>query len=115
MPYIRRYGNSYIYPVLDWTKPDQAIVTSLGTFLLSVVVHIVLFLVHKLRVCLHSLLAQAGKHHWIGDRNTLGASDVRNDVVTVRKVDDCLAEVSLALEIQAHSNGGFSENATNVV
>lgn len=50
-------GNRYIYFVLDWSKPDGAAVTSVGTVLLAVAVHTALFAVQKLRVFVHNRCA----------------------------------------------------------
>lgn len=45
-----RLGLPYIYNVLDWSKPDKALVTTFGTLVLALVVHMFLFTVYKLRV-----------------------------------------------------------------
>lgn len=49
----RRDGNRFIYFVLDWTKPDRALVTAVGTVTLAFIVHTVLFAIQKLRVFVH--------------------------------------------------------------
>lgn len=49
----RRDGNHFIYFVLDWSKPDKAAVTAVGTVVLAIVVHTALFAVQKLRVFIH--------------------------------------------------------------
>lgn len=46
----RRSGQPYIYPVLDWSKPGKALVTTFGTLFLALAVHMFLFSVYKLRV-----------------------------------------------------------------
>lgn len=48
-----RGGQSYIYPILDWAYPGEAIVVVIGLALLEVAVHMVLFWIYKLRVFLH--------------------------------------------------------------
>lgn len=45
-----RLGNPYIYNVLNWAKPDKAMVTVFGTLILAIIVHMFLFWVYKLRV-----------------------------------------------------------------
>lgn len=45
-----RLGNPYIYHVLNWAKPGNAMVTVFGTLTLAILVHIFLFWVYKLRV-----------------------------------------------------------------
>lgn len=39
--------------MLDWTKPDRAMVTAVGTVALAIVVHTILFAIQKLRVFVH--------------------------------------------------------------
>ena len=48
-----RFGRHYIYFVLDWSQPENAIVTVLGTLILAICVHTTLFLVCKLRFYIH--------------------------------------------------------------
>lgn len=47
-----RMGHHYIYFVLDWSKPDKAMITVFGTLILAILVHICLFWIYKLRVFL---------------------------------------------------------------
>lgn len=50
---MQRYGNAFIYFVLDWSQPTYAVTTVTGVSLLAIVCHTVLFAVYKLRVCIH--------------------------------------------------------------
>lgn len=45
-----RFGQPFIYHVLDWAKPKRAMVTVAGTLVLAILVHVFLFWVYKLRV-----------------------------------------------------------------
>lgn len=45
-----RNGKRYIYNVLDWEKPQKAMVMVFGTLILAITVHIILFWIYKLRV-----------------------------------------------------------------
>lgn len=44
--------------MLDWSKPDKAMITVFGTLVLAFIVHILLFWVYKLRVSI--------QRHFIG-------------------------------------------------
>lgn len=48
--YFCSMGHHYIYPVLDWEKPEAAIITTVGTFALAFIIHFTLFWVSKLRM-----------------------------------------------------------------
>uniref|UniRef100_A0A182XCJ4 Protein rolling stone n=1 Tax=Anopheles quadriannulatus TaxID=34691 RepID=A0A182XCJ4_ANOQN len=45
-----RFGRPYIYNVLDWNEPGKAMVTVVGTILLAMIVHMLMFAIYKLRV-----------------------------------------------------------------
>lgn len=47
---LSRKGNPFIYNVLNWEKPEKAMVMVFGTLILAITVHIVLFWIYKLRV-----------------------------------------------------------------
>ncbi|XP_055593397.1 protein rolling stone [Uranotaenia lowii] len=46
-------GNPYIYNVLDWNKPGAAMITVVGTIILAVIVHVLMFFVYKLRTVMY--------------------------------------------------------------
>ncbi|XP_058059006.1 protein rolling stone-like [Anopheles bellator] len=48
------FGRPYIYNVLDWSEPGKAMVTVVGTILLAMLVHILMFAIYKLRVKIYS-------------------------------------------------------------
>lgn len=47
------YENTYIYDVLDWNKPEYAILTIAGTILLALIAHTSLFWVYQLRTYIY--------------------------------------------------------------
>ncbi|XP_055321317.1 protein rolling stone-like [Sitodiplosis mosellana] len=47
---VNEFGNHFIYPVLNWETPEKALTTTVGIFILLVIVHMALFCVYKLRV-----------------------------------------------------------------
>lgn len=49
-------GNRFIYPVLDWSKPVPALITTAGTIVLGIIAHILVFLIEEGRTRLHSKL-----------------------------------------------------------
>lgn len=50
---IFRLGHRYIYPILDWARPGQALVLVVGILVITVATHIFLFWVYKLREFIH--------------------------------------------------------------
>lgn len=47
---LSRIGKRYIYNVLNWEKPEKAMIMVFGTLILAITVHIILFWIYKLRV-----------------------------------------------------------------
>lgn len=50
-----RYGNHFIYFVLDWSKPEGALTTAVGVIVLAIICHTAIFGVYKLRVFIHDV------------------------------------------------------------
>lgn len=50
---IFREGNLWIYPILDWSRPDKAIVWVFGILATALAAHIFLFWVYKFREFIH--------------------------------------------------------------
>lgn len=45
-------GDSFIYKVLSWDKPQKTLTTICFTMILCIVVHLVLFMIHVLRAAI---------------------------------------------------------------
>lgn len=62
-------GNHYIYKILDWKKPDKTTLVVIGTLLFSVILHVLFYLLYRIRVRIYSQyftsspkLVHNGKH-----------------------------------------------------
>ncbi|ENN76865.1 hypothetical protein YQE_06706, partial [Dendroctonus ponderosae] len=47
-------GSRYIYPILKWDQPGQTMGVCAGVMVLMIILHIVTFLVYKLRIKIHN-------------------------------------------------------------
>lgn len=47
-------GRPYIYNVLDWRTPNKAMVTVVGTIVLAIIIHVLMFFLYKFRSFLYS-------------------------------------------------------------
>lgn len=45
-----RLGQPFIYPILDWSHPEKALIAAFGILFITIFVHIFLFWIYKLRV-----------------------------------------------------------------
>ena len=79
-----REGNPYIYTVLDWSKPQKALVTTMGILILACFLHAFFFVVFKVRYSLHSLLCskkltESNLKHYDGGISIITDRKVNND------------------------------------
>lgn len=92
---LNRFGHPYIYNVLDWSSsdPTKNAVTVVGTLLLSLAIHLVLFGVFRLRVFIHRKCVRTNKDASLSTTAKIAASNSR---------------ISMVLGSYEYNNNGFS-------
>lgn len=98
---LNRFGHPYIYNVLDWSSsdPTKNAVTVVGTLLLSLAIHIVLFGVFRLRVFIHRKCVRTNKDASLSTTAAIAASNSR---------------ISMVLGCYEYNNNGFSGSTEKI-
>ncbi|XP_030377658.1 protein rolling stone [Scaptodrosophila lebanonensis] len=60
------FGNHYVYPILDWTKPVGCIITFAGIFMLYIIFWLLLFGVYKLKRVFNRAFSIVWSPHAVG-------------------------------------------------
>lgn len=50
---LNQHGETFIYKVLDWRKPEATLITCAGVLALSCFIYIIMFMVYKVRVIIY--------------------------------------------------------------
>uniref|UniRef100_A0A1B0CZ84 Uncharacterized protein n=1 Tax=Phlebotomus papatasi TaxID=29031 RepID=A0A1B0CZ84_PHLPP len=67
-----RRNSMSIYPLLDWSRPGKAIVISACGILFVFIVHLVVFCMYRLRVCLYTKVCIWTRNRRMKKMSTLG-------------------------------------------
>lgn len=63
-------GRPYIYNVLDWRSPGKAMVTVVGTVVLAVIIHVLMFFLYKFRSFVYA--------RWVNPKTILPTNSTNN-------------------------------------
>jgi len=96
-----KFGNPYIYNVLDWSSsdPTKNAVTVVGTVLLSMAIHLFLFGVYRLRVLIHRRCVQTNEEAILSTPSTIAAPNTK---------------ISMVLGSYEYNNNGFSSSTEKI-
>lgn len=61
-----RFGNHYVYPILDWNNPNRCMVTFVGIFLLIMCYWVLLFGLYKLKRMFNRAFSVVWSPHAVG-------------------------------------------------
>lgn len=101
---MNRFGHPYIYNVLDWSSsdPTKNAVTVVGTLILSMVIHLVLFGVFRLRVFIHRKCVRSNKEAILFTTPTTIAAAAPN------------SRISMVLGSYEYNNNAFSGSTEKI-
>lgn len=62
----RRFGNPYVYPILDWNNPMRCTVTFGGVFLMIIFYWLLLLVAHNLKQAFNRAFSIVWTPHAVG-------------------------------------------------